>query len=252
MAARKGARAARGGRRKPPDPVERAADELYGLPLEQFVARRNELAKSLRAEGNRDAAGAVAELRKPTVAAWTANMLARRQELDVRRLLKAGEALRSGKRRGAESFREARAEESDVIRRLLAAAHDLEPAPSDATLASVASLLRSAALDESAAEQLAKGRLTGDVEPTDSFALLAAGLPETAPARKDDARPRPAARRKAAQALAEAEKAERDLARAEERVAAAEAALREAKKDAADRRKQAKEARKRAERSQVE
>jgi hypothetical protein len=251
VAARKGARAARGGRRKPPDLVERAADELYGLPLEQFVARRNELAKSLRAEGNRDAAGAVAELRKPTVAAWTANQLARRQELDVRRLLKAGEALRSGKRRGAESFREARAEESDVIRRLLAAAHDLEPAPSDATLASVASLLRSAALDESAAEQLAKGRLTGDVEPTDSFALLAAGLPETAPARKDDA-PRPAARRKAAQALAEAEKAERDLARAEERVAAAEAALREAKKDAADRRKQAKEARKRAERSQVE
>jgi hypothetical protein len=181
-------------------------------------------------------------------------MLARRQELDARRLLKAGEALRSGKRRGAESFREARAEESDVIRRLLAAAHDLEPAPSDATLASVASLLRSAALDESAAEQLAKGRLTGDVEPTDSFALLAAGLPETAPARKGDAPARTgqAARRKAAQALAEAEKAERDLARAEERVAAAEAALREAKREAADRRKQAREARKRAERARVE
>lgn len=250
MGARRGARAASEGRRRLPDPVERAADELYGLPLEQFVARRSELAKSLRADGDREAAAAVAKLRKPNVAAWTVNQLARRQELDVRRLLKAGEALRSGARQDAESFREARAEEGEVVRRLLAAARELlasERTPSDAALSGVASLLRAAALDESARDLLAKGRLTQELEPTDSFALLASAAPEAAPRPKGKAPPKPdlAARRKAERAAADAERLERELARAEERLA-------HSKREVSELRKQAKEARKRAERLEVQ
>ena len=50
------------------DPI----DELYGLPLEDFVAQRDALAKRLRADGDRDAAAAVKKLPKPTRAAWAA------------------------------------------------------------------------------------------------------------------------------------------------------------------------------------
>ena len=247
MGARRGARAASEGRRRRPDPVERAADELYGLPLEQFVPRRKELAKTLRADGDRDAAAAVEKLQKPNVAAWTANQLARRQELDVRRLLKAGEALSSGKRQDAEGFREARAQESEVVRRLLVAARELlqsEGKPSDATLARVGRLLRAAALDDSRRELLATGRLTEDLAQGESFTLLASAAPAAAPPKKGKpapAKPDRAAKRRAEQAAAEANKAEQELARAEQRLA-------EARDAVAELRKQAREARSRAKR----
>ena len=35
-----------------PDAVEAAADELYGLPLDEFTAARNERAKQARAQGD--------------------------------------------------------------------------------------------------------------------------------------------------------------------------------------------------------
>lgn len=247
MAARRGARAASEGRRRPPDPVERAADELYGLPLEEFVPRRKELAKSLRDGGDRESAAAVEKLRKPNVAAWTVNQLARRQELDVRRLLKAGEALSSGKRQDAEGFREARAEESEVMRRLLAAARDLlerEGRPPDPTVPGVGRMLRGAALDDSGRELLAKGRLTEELAPGESFTLLASAAPTAASRKKGKpapAKPDRAARRRAEQAAAEADKAEQELARAEQRLA-------EARDAVAELRKQAREARSRAKR----
>ncbi len=52
-------------------------DELYGVPLEDFVAARDELAKELIAAGDGDEAKRVKSLRKPTVTAWTLNRLAR-------------------------------------------------------------------------------------------------------------------------------------------------------------------------------
>ena len=51
-------------------------DRLYELPLEEFTAARNELAKRL---GDTS----VKELKKPTVTAWTVNQLARTREVDV-------------------------------------------------------------------------------------------------------------------------------------------------------------------------
>ena len=254
MAGRGGAQ--EGGRpERLPEGAERAADELYGLPLDEFVARRKDLAKELRAE-DRAAADAVAALRKPTLPAWTANQLVRRRELDVRRLLKAGESL--GKRsKDAESFREARREESTVVRRLLAGAREILEAegrsPSDGTVSSVANLLRSAATDETARELLAKGRLTGDVAPADSFDLLSAALPAagsrraSAPAKKE---PDGAAERKAKrEAEAEAKRLEREAADAERRLAEAEQSLRQAEKELADLRKKARAARERANRA---
>ena len=53
--------------------------ELYGLPLDRFVAERAALAKSLRSEGQREQADQVAKRRKPSVAAWAVNQLVRTQ-----------------------------------------------------------------------------------------------------------------------------------------------------------------------------
>src|SRR4051812_17139068 len=53
-------------------------DELYTVDPSEFVARRNALAKELRAAGDRDAAAEVSKLRRPTVVAAALNQLARR------------------------------------------------------------------------------------------------------------------------------------------------------------------------------
>jgi hypothetical protein len=74
--------------------TDAAAVELYGLPPEQFVAVRNQLAKTAREGGDERAASAIAALRKPTVAAWLANQLVRADPDDVHALTELGEQLR--------------------------------------------------------------------------------------------------------------------------------------------------------------
>ena len=77
------------------DTVADEVDRLYKLPLEEFTAARNELAKRL---GDTS----VKQLKKPTVPAWTVNQLARTREVDVRRLLRAGEQLEQAQKQAVE------------------------------------------------------------------------------------------------------------------------------------------------------
>ena len=74
---------------------EDAVDALYGLPLEEFTPRRDELVKELRSGGGREEAAWVKGLRKPSAAAWLVNQLARTQKSEARRVLDSGDALRA-------------------------------------------------------------------------------------------------------------------------------------------------------------
>jgi hypothetical protein len=265
VAARRGKRPAADARpARPPDEVEQAATELYALPPEEFVKARDAKARGLRQAGKKDAAEAVRKLRKPTLAAWAVNQLARDRELDVRRLLKAGERLREGQP-DDEGFLEARQEESAVIRRLLGAARELlekngHPA-SDSTLEGVASMLRSAVVDERGREELAQGRITREYEPG-GFELFSALLESARPAprqggtkraaapdRAGARRRRRAAEQKAAEAEAEAKELERELVRQEQLITDTERELREAERAAKALRTKVKRARERAERA---
>jgi DNA repair exonuclease SbcCD ATPase subunit len=73
-------------------------DRLYQLPPERFVAARDEAVEAARRTGDRDTASAIAGLRRPTVAAWLVNLLARRRTELVDDLLELGEALRRAQR----------------------------------------------------------------------------------------------------------------------------------------------------------
>ena len=53
--------------------LDAALATLYQLPLEQFVATRDQLARRLRAAGDRATARQVAALRRPPVSAWAAS-----------------------------------------------------------------------------------------------------------------------------------------------------------------------------------
>ena len=101
--------------------VDEELDRLYGLPLEEFTAARDDLSKRVRAAGLRDQADEIKALRKPPVSAWAVNQLARastattsrRSHRPASRLAKAqAEALSSG---GRERFAAARDEHAAAL-----------------------------------------------------------------------------------------------------------------------------------------
>jgi hypothetical protein len=165
---------------------DEALDELYGAPLEEFVAERKRLAKELAG----DEAAAFAKLRKPSTAAWTLNQLARRERRDVDLLLDAGHRLRQA---GLDktAVERARKAELDALKALHAAAEAL--GAKGQTLARVDEALRAAAVTEEGREALALGRFTEP--PTASVGFEAyAGL--EVPKRKPKAKGKPRAKPK--------------------------------------------------------
>ena len=217
-------------------------DNLYALPLAEFIAERNALAKRLSDPEIR-------KLKKPTVPAWAVNQLVRRREVDVRRLLRAGEKLEEAQREAVlggkqRPFEEARRDEREAVRRLRSAAAELlreggHPA-NDATLERVAKTLNAAAATETGRAALRAGRLTEEIEPQgfDALAALAGSIPERRPAKASaqkaptqaDRRRAKQAREEADAARREAETARREAADVEARVADAERELRNAER----------------------
>jgi hypothetical protein len=193
--------------------IDKATDELYGLPLAEFTKARDEVARRLRKEGKDDEADAVKALRKPTAAAWALNQVARQRPKDIKQLLatgkrlrKAHEALIGGGDRSA--LQAASAEERELIDSLAG------DAATSATLEErIRDTLHAAALDEQTAAELAAGRLTHERE-----AVGFGGAPSAAaaPARRTAVKPpRPDAKRQAlerdlASAKAEEQKTKRE------------------------------------------
>ncbi|MET0615994.1 MAG: hypothetical protein ABW142_11140 [Thermoleophilaceae bacterium] len=189
------------------DAVEVAAEELYGLPPGEFTRARDERAKQLRADGEREAATAVKALRKPTVAAWALNQLARSRRKELEALLSAGEGLRAaqeellagGDRAG---FQKAAARERDLVAKL--AAEATAPASEAGERGTglqekVAATLHAAALDEETAEELRAGRLVKEREAVGGFGEEGGGevpatVPKRRPAKRSPRRSQPAPR----------------------------------------------------------
>ena len=144
-------------------------DDLYGLPLDRFVPERGALAKVLRADGRRDEAARVAALRKPSVAAWAVNQLARTRRAGLRELLAAGDELRDAQeallagRGDARKLRAAGEREREAVDQLVGAARGLLGSTgeelSESAAERVAETLHAAALEPDAREAVSAGRL---------------------------------------------------------------------------------------------
>jgi hypothetical protein len=217
------------------DPVA----QLYGLPLNEFVPARDALARELRKTGDREQAAGVAKLKRPSVAAWAVNQLARRNRKELDLLLDAGHRLRTGQLDALEGgdrskFEQARRDHERAIRELVAAARDIlageRGASSDQMLSSIERTLRYASIDEEQRPALASGRLVNEVEATGFDALAGMALPATPPPS------RPAAKREKHGGAGDAAKERR------ERVAAAQEALKLARERERDARKRVREA----------
>jgi hypothetical protein len=215
------------------DAVDRAADELYGLPLGEFVPRRDELARELRGAGDADGAAAVKRMAKPSAPAWAVNQVARQRPDDLAQLLRAGDELRSvqewllrGEADPADLRSAVEAERSAVGRLVRGAADLLEaagrPARGD-VLERIGETLHAAAADPAVRADVERGRLVRD--------RAAVGLGPTVPAgavRRAGQRSRATAKPKeqpSAAALEELREAEAEARAAERMQAAADKAV---------------------------
>lgn len=167
---------------------ESELDRLYTAPLDQFVKLRNDLAARLGKDGDEAAATRTKGLKKPSVSAWVVNQLARTSELDVQRLIKAGEGLEQAQSdaiAGAASggFELARREEAAAVRLLRTAAKGVLPSASPAVLDRITKTLRAAAATKEGRVLIKQGRLTEDLEATgfDALSGLAAPRPVEKP-----------------------------------------------------------------------
>jgi hypothetical protein len=168
-----------------------AADELYGLPPEEFVPARDALAKRLRAEGDREAATDVKALRRPSVTAWAINQAARAHPEALEDLLSAGEELRRvherlvGGRADREALREAVDAERNAVSGFAAAAAEAAQAArrplGPGTIDKIRETLHAATVDPDVRTALAAGRLEREAAAVSPGGLLAARSAPPAP-----------------------------------------------------------------------
>jgi hypothetical protein len=176
------------------------ADDLYGLDPTEFTAARNALAKRLKAEGRKEHAAAVAQLRRPTAAAWALDRVARDQPGLVAEALEAGARLREATDAAVAgdpgALREAAAADRAASDAVVDAAAAHLGARGQASRAQLADNLRAAVLDDGIADEVRRGVLAVDHGPAGfGFGFDAAPAGAAAPAA---APAKPAAKKAAA------------------------------------------------------
>jgi hypothetical protein len=212
--------------------VEGEIDRLYELPLDEFTAARNELAKRLTKDGDREEAARVKAQRKPTATAWAANQLAHGDEVGVRRLLSAADRLRAAQEgalsgKAAPDLRKAVRAHQDAAQTLVEEARRVVgDGVTDDVLNRLGPALLNASVDAVAREELEAGRLVREPEATGFGAFAGVPVKPSPKGRKSGAAPS-RRREEAESARREKLKAARDEVRTLERKA--DAAARDAR-----------------------
>lgn len=221
--------------------VEKVTDELYGLTPGEFTAARDRYAAEARRAKDPAAAKAIAALRRPTLAAWAANLLTHSRPEEAGRFLELGRALRDAHRTlDAAGLREL----SDQRRRIVSAlsrqaaqlAGEAGHPLSEAARREVEATLRAVLADPVAADRWAGGHLTVSLTPPSGFpadGAPAEPAPPERPSRPGTPRGEPAGRTK--DELAERRRRrQEELDRAEQAAERAARLLRDRRAEQAD------------------
>ncbi|WP_251828982.1 hypothetical protein [Streptomyces sp. ATCC 21386] len=156
------------------DAVGTALDELYVTPPPAFVSRREGLAGEARAAGRTADARRIRAARRPSLAAWAANLLLRSRPEESRTFLDLGRALRDAYRSlDAEGVKELTEQRRSVVsamsRQAAGLAAEAGHRLSDPVLRDVEATLRAVLADQDAADRWATGRLESALTPPSDF-----------------------------------------------------------------------------------
>lgn len=145
--------------------------ELYGLQPSEFTAARTAAAKRLRADGDRAVAARVTALRRPPLAAWAVNLLARERTELVAEISELGTALRQAQSllQGdalRDLARQRRRLVAAVTTEVLGLARERGQVLGDASTRQVEATLQAAMTDGAAAEAVRSGLLAQPLTST--------------------------------------------------------------------------------------
>ncbi|MCX5208804.1 hypothetical protein OG689_05775 [Kitasatospora sp. NBC_00240] len=174
--------------------LDQVADELYGLTPAEFTEARDQAADRARRDGDRPLAKRIRALRRPTTAAWLANLLTRTHPAETAALLDLGQALRAAQDHlaGAE-LRDLLAQRHQVVLALVAQARDearkAGQQVGDGPAEELAQTLQAALTDPAAAAEFAAGRLGAALRPGAEITLPPATGPVPAAGRATAPRP---------------------------------------------------------------
>lgn len=210
------------------DPLLAIADELYALPLADFTPRRDALAKEHKAD--KELAGRIKALKKPSIAAWVVNVFVRRDPDQVDQVLQVGAALREAQANmSADDLRALTRQRRQLTAAVTTDARRTAREEGHKVTESVAeqveATLTAAMVDEGAAAAVRSGLLVAALAATGmdqvdaaSAVAVPAAIGFTASPREAEPPPRPELH-----VVPDPDADEKKLAAARERVAAAEA-----------------------------
>lgn len=161
--------------------VRAALDALYTAPPPDFTARRAELAAEARKDGRAEDARLIKAARRPTLAAWAANLLLRSRPEECEKLLELGRALREAYRTLDATELKSLSAQRRVVSALTRQAADLADAAghrlSAAVRQEVESTLGAVLADQEAADRWATGRLHTALTPPSAFPVSGPAAP---------------------------------------------------------------------------
>lgn len=207
-----------------------ALDELYGVVPEEFVLVRSRLERELRASGDTDGAAALKRRRRPHLAAWACNQLARSAPDDIAELLAATDAVAAAQQAALDGadpdeLRAAGRRRQELLDELTTEAVRLlrghAPKP-DQYRDPIANTLDAASLDPDLTGDLQRGRLAQPLIPPAGFGPSVATAPRARPV-SVSAPTKQTSKREVQRAEREAERAQDDAVRANDAVGEAEA-----------------------------
>jgi hypothetical protein len=211
---------------------EEAADAVYAAPAADFIATRNELAKQLKAGGDAIGSTRLKALRKPTVAAWLANLVARKLPDELDDLLALGDEFREATADlDGERLRELTPKRHRLLDKLSKEAARLAAKEGQKVSADVGQKLRetldAALVDPAAGDAVREGRLSSALRHVGFGVVDENGEPSNVTPLTDE-------RRQAARDRRKAQRAETETAE-EERAAAKRKQAEEDEREAAER-----------------
>ncbi|WP_456824034.1 hypothetical protein [Cellulomonas sp. P5_E12] len=137
-------------------------DDLYGGAPADFIPRRTAAVKAAKADGDKELAAAIGDLRKPTVSAWLVNLLVRDDPALAGQIVALGEGLREAEKSlDGPALRELSSQRRQLVRSLVARARRLaQQKIGDAVTQELDATLTAALADPEVARDVVSGRLT--------------------------------------------------------------------------------------------
>ncbi|MDO5503357.1 MAG: hypothetical protein Q4G67_09325 [Actinomycetia bacterium] len=169
--------------------VVAAAQRLYGVPPEEFIAARKAEVSHAKDDGQKEAAAEIGRLRKPDVAAWALNQVVRERPDVVADLLALGARMRTAQASlDMAALQGMRVERDEAIAQFCSATATVAGERGQRLAASAQDAVRNTAIavlaDQGASDALASGLLTkalaysgfGEVDVSEAIAVTGSGV----------------------------------------------------------------------------